>query len=147
MKSEPGSVIRSFVFPDDYEGVHALWSNAGSGVHLGRSDTPEEIAKKLSRDADLFLVAESQGSIVGSVMGGFDGRRGLVYHLAVSPKLRRAGIGSALMAALEERLRDKGCLRAYLLVTHENQEAQVFYRSTGWEPLDLLILAKDLDSL
>jgi ribosomal protein S18 acetylase RimI-like enzyme len=145
MKNESGVTIRTFVYPDDFAAVHTLWSNAGPGVHLGRSDTPQEIAKQLSIIADLFLVAENQDRITGSVICDFDDRCGQVYHLVVSPHAHLAGIGSALMAALEKHLLEKGCLGAYQLVTHDNQKAQHFYQSTGCEPLDLLILSKDLD--
>ena len=53
-----------------------------------RSDTLDEISKKIIRDPNLFLVAEQKGVIIGAVIGGFDGRRGLVYHLAVAEKHR-----------------------------------------------------------
>ncbi|HEY58890.1 MAG TPA: GNAT family N-acetyltransferase [Anaerolineae bacterium] len=123
--------LRTFRFPEDYQAVYDLWSRAGPGIQLRKSDEPEEIAKKLQRDPDLFLVAEAEGRIIGAVMGGFDGRRGLIYHLAVDPAFRRRGIGSTLMAELERRLVAKGCLRAYLLVTEENQETMAFYRRLG----------------
>lgn len=83
--------IREFRFPADYESVHALWAGMEKGVRVGRSDTPAEIERKLSRDPDLFLVAESDGCIVGSVIGGFDGRRGLIYHLAVAAAFAAGG--------------------------------------------------------
>ena len=59
--------IRLFRYPDDYETVYALWAQAGSGIHLRRSDESREVLKKLQRDPDLFLVAESGGLIVGVV--------------------------------------------------------------------------------
>lgn len=136
--------IRTFNFPDDYEAVYDLWMNAGSGIHLRRSDEPGEIAKKLQRDSDLFLVAEVDGKIEGSVIGGFDGRRGMMYHLAVTESHRRQGIGSALVDELERRLIDKGCIRYYLLIDFDNTEVLHFYRAHGWEKMDLLALAKDL---
>ena len=55
--------------------------------------------------------------MVGTVIGGFDGRRGLIYHLAVEPGFRKRGIGSLLMEEVERRLKGKGCLRCYLMVT------------------------------
>ena len=61
---------------------------------MGRSDTLAEIAKKLERDPDLFLVAESAGRIIGSVICGFDGRRGIIYHLAVASTFRGQGTAS-----------------------------------------------------
>ena len=136
--------IRTFVFPDDYAEVFDLWSQAGAGLHVGRSDSPEEIFKKLQRDPDLFLVAEVNGRIIGSVMGGFDGRRGIIYHLGVSSDYRRNGVGRALMEALEDRLGAKGCLKSYLLVTKDNLEAIRFYEASGWERMELYIYGKEL---
>ena len=128
--------IREFLFPSDYEQVIELWRSIEKGVHLGRSDTSAEIEKKLSRDPDLFLVAESEGAIIGAVIGGFDGRRGLIYHLAVTASFRGQGIGSELMTELESRLRAKGCLKCYLLVTVDNIEVADYYIRRGWQPMD-----------
>jgi ribosomal protein S18 acetylase RimI-like enzyme len=128
--------IREFLFPSDYEQVIELWRSIEKGVHLGRSDTSAEIEKKLSRDPDLFLVAESEGAIIGAVIGGFDGRRGLIYHLAVTASFRGQGIGSDLMTELESRLRAKGCLKCYLLVTVDNMEVADYYIHRGWQPMD-----------
>lgn len=127
--------IREFRFPVDYDQVYQLWENIEKGVHVGRSDTPSEIEKKLTRDPDLFLVAESDGRIIGSVIGGFDGRRGLIYHLAVAAEFRENGIGTRLMDELESRLRAKGCLKSYLLVTVDNPEAEDYYKRHGWQPM------------
>jgi ribosomal protein S18 acetylase RimI-like enzyme len=138
--------IRLFRFPDDYDAVIQLWNQAGPGIHVRRSDAPEEILKKLQRDPDLFVLAVSGEKIIGSVIGGFDGRRGLVYHLAVEETYRQQGLGKALMAELETRLRTKGCIRCYLLVTKDNEPALHFYESQGWEEMDLYILGKDLNA-
>ena len=100
--------IRNFNFPDDYPAVYQLWSRSGPGIQLRRSDTEPEIGKKITRDPDLFLLAESKDQVIGCVLGGFDGRRGMVYHLAVDPAFRKMGIGTKLMRLLEERFREKG---------------------------------------
>lgn len=121
-----------------------LWGSAGDGIHLRKSDEPEEIAKKLQRDPDLFLLAEVDGRLVGAVLGGFDGRRGMMYHMAVHKAFRRRGIAKALMDELEHRLRMKGCIRYYLLVTQDNQQAMQFYEHYGWERMDLFAYAKNL---
>jgi ribosomal protein S18 acetylase RimI-like enzyme len=126
--------IREFQL-SEYEAVVGLWQRAAGGIRLRRSDTRQEIAKKMLRDPDLFIVAEHAGALVGAVMGGFDGRRGFVYHLATDPNFRRLGIATALMEALEERLRAKGCLKVYLLVTNDNLEAQQYYLKRGWEDM------------
>jgi ribosomal protein S18 acetylase RimI-like enzyme len=137
-------LIRTFRHQDDYEYVYAIWQSAGPGIHVRRSDETEEIRKKIQRDPDLFLVAELDGRIVGTVLGGFDGRRGIVYHLAVQAEHRMNGIGDKLMVELERRLKEKGCIRYYLLVTYDNQEAINFYEKRGWVRMDLYTYGKDL---
>lgn len=148
MKSDPSLpanlVLREVHFPSEYPQVIDLWQNAGPGVHVRRSDEEQELAKKLQRDPDLFLVAEVDGHIIGSVLGGFDGRRGMVYHLAVESAYRKKGLGALLMQELEKRMKAIGCIRSYLLVTRDNLEAIRFYENTGWERMDLLIYGKDL---
>jgi ribosomal protein S18 acetylase RimI-like enzyme len=137
--------IRTFRFPEDYDAVCSLWKNAGAGIQLRRSDAPEEIIKKFQRDPDLFLLAIADEIIVGTVIGGFDGRRGLIYHLAVDTNYREHGIGSLLMDEVERRLREKGCIKTYLLVTRENESAMRFYEKRGWQRMDtVLIFGKDL---
>ena len=138
-------LIRPFIFPDDYEEVYALWENAGDGIHLRISDELAEIKKKVARDPDLFLVAQADDLIIGAVMGGFDGRRGMMYHLAVAHEYRRNRLANILVDALEEKLKEKGCIRYYLLVTKDNEEAIAFYESRDWENMDdLYAFAKNL---
>jgi ribosomal protein S18 acetylase RimI-like enzyme len=138
--------LREFRFPEDYPAARSLWENAGSGIQLRSSDEPGEIRKKLLHDPDLFLVAEDDGKLVGTVMGGFDGRRGLVYHLAVEANYRSRGIGQRLMEEVEARLRLKGCIRCYLLVTKDNDPAMRFYERRGWKKMDhVYIYGKELD--
>ena len=137
--------IREFRYPEDYPQVANLWASMEKGVHLGRSDTPEEIQKKTACDPNLFLVAEENGQIVGTVLGGFDGRRGLIYHLAVTASFRGRGIGSRLMEEVESRLRAIGCVRCYLLVTVDNYEAMRYYEKRGWEQMHWVVpYGKDL---
>ena len=137
--------IRKFNYPEDYPQVRSLWENTQKGMHFGRSDVPAEIEKKMARDPDLFLVAEMNGELVGTVIGGFDGRRGMVYHLAVTESQRRNGIAKLLMDELEKRLVAKGCIRSYLLVHKDNAEARALYEKRDWVSLDDdVIYSKDL---
>lgn len=129
----PAVRIREFVFGNDYERVLDLWRGVEAGINIGRSDSPDEIKKKIARDPDLFLIAETDSGIVGTVIGGFDGRRGMVYHLAVDGKFRRQRIGALLLAEVEKRLQAKGCLKVYLLALDDNEPALRFYRERGWK--------------
>ena len=131
--------LREFQFPEDYPSARSLWENAGSGIQVRRSDEPEEIQKKIQRDPDLFLVAEAEGKIVGTVIGGFDGRRGLIYHLAVDAAYRKHGVGGQLMDEVERRLKARGCLKCYLMVIVENEYAMRFYEARGWERMSKVV--------
>lgn len=138
--------IREFRFPADHAAAVKLWEGMETGVSVGRSDSPEEIQKKIQRDPDLFLVAESNDEIVGTVIGGYDGRRGMIYHLAVHQSARKQGVGALLLNEVEERLRAKGCLKSYLLVKVDNESAMDFYKRRGWKDMnnDVRIFGKDL---
>lgn len=137
--------IREFRYPNDYEQSAQLWREMQKGVRFSRSDVPEEIEKKIERDPDLFLVAEDDEKIIGTVIGGFDGRRGMVYHLAVAESHRRRGIAELLMKELEKRLIAKGAIRAYLLVHSGNIEARALYDKLDWTWLDFdVVYAKDI---
>jgi ribosomal protein S18 acetylase RimI-like enzyme len=127
--------IREFHFPNDYSPTVNLWESVEKGVHVGRSDTLEEIQKKLQRDPDLFLVAELNGEIVGTVIGGYDGRRGMIYHLAVHQTVRKQGVGAQLLNEVEKRLQTKGCVKSYLLVMADNDNAIQFYEKHNWREM------------
>ena len=132
----------------DYEAVYAIWQNAGHGIGIGRSDTREEIAKKLQHDPDLFLGAQEDKipwtppRIIGTVIGGYDGRRGLIYHLAVEDPYRGRGIAKILMDEIERRLIEKGCLKAYLLVLRGERETVEFYEHRGWKAMPVTPMGK-----
>jgi ribosomal protein S18 acetylase RimI-like enzyme len=128
--------IREFRYPDDYPAVRQLWEGMERGVQIGRSDEPKEIEKKIARDPDLFLVAEENERIIGSVIGGYDGRRGLLYHLAVALDHRKRGVGTLLLNEVERRLQEKGCLKCYLMVTLDNPEVERYYERRGWHLMD-----------
>ncbi|MFZ5855237.1 MAG: GNAT family N-acetyltransferase [Chloroflexota bacterium] len=132
-------LIREFNYLQDYDSAARLWQSMDRGVRFGRSDVPAEIEKKLARDPDLFLVAESDGELVGTVIGGFDGRRGMVYHLAVAHAHRRRGVAEALMCEIEKRLVAKGCIRAFLIAHADNVEARALYEKQDW-----VLLANDV---
>jgi ribosomal protein S18 acetylase RimI-like enzyme len=116
---------------DDFPFVHVLWQRAG--LWMRPSDGPEATALKLERDPELFLVArDGEGVIVGTAMGGWDGRRAYVYHLAVQPERMRQGIGSRLMDELEERLRALGALKVKLQILTDNDASRAFFEGRGY---------------
>ena len=116
---------------DDYPVVHVLWQRGG--LWMRPSDGPEATLLKLTRDPGLFLVARNaEGRVVGTVMGGWDGRRAYIYHLAVAPELQRQGIADALMEELEERFRALGALKAKLQILVDNETSKAFFAHRGY---------------
>ncbi len=133
--------IREFEL-NDYDAVIKIWEEAG--LTLKPSDELSEIKRKLERDSDLFLVAEEDGQVVGAVIGAWDGRRGWIYHLAVSPSAQKQGIGLQLMEELETRMRQKGVYKVNLLVERNNSKVINFYERLGYEIDDIIFMGKKL---
>jgi len=123
--------IRSMTI-SDYAEVYALW-DATPGVSLNDvDDSIKGIAKYLARNPSTCFVAEQNGIIVGAVLGGHDGRRGTILHLAIANEKKRQGIGSALVDATLAALRNEGIRKVWLLVMGDNTQASIFWEKQGF---------------
>jgi ribosomal protein S18 acetylase RimI-like enzyme len=89
--------IRTFDI-EDQAAVIELWQACALVVPW--NDPTKDIARKLKVGADLFLVGESSGEIVATVMGGYEGHSGWINYLAVSPQHQRKGYGRKMMHAV-----------------------------------------------
>lgn len=130
--------VRQFEWPD-YDAVAAVWAAAGREV-VPRA----ELAAKLTRDPELFLVAESGSAVVGVVMGTYDGRRGWILRLAVHPGHRRRGLASRLVQELENRFEALDCPRVNLLVMPDNESGLRFWQSLGYVPYPDVLCSKPM---
>jgi ribosomal protein S18 acetylase RimI-like enzyme len=90
------------------------------------------IDKKLAVHDDLFFVALVDNAVVGTIMAGYDGHRGWLYSLAVSPSCRRRGIGSELIAHAERALIGMGCVKINLQILKTNKSVMEFYTKLGY---------------
>ncbi len=108
------------------------------------NDPVSDIRLKLTVQPELFFIAVKDRQLVGTAMAGYDGHRGWVYYVVVSPNHRRQGIGSALMGHTEEALREKGCPKLNLQVRASNHEVVAFYRQLGYEIEERVSMAKRL---
>jgi ribosomal protein S18 acetylase RimI-like enzyme len=115
----------------DYPAAFHLWEECR--LPLGESDTATEIDRFLARNPDTCLVAVRDERLIGTVLGGFDGRRGLIHHLAVHPGFQRQGVGRRLMAEVENRFHDLGVVKVSLWIRNDNRSVVAFYRQLGYE--------------
>lgn len=115
---------------EDTEQVVELWMDCG--LTRPWNNPRKDIERKLAVQPELFLVGESQGRIVASVMAGYEGHRGWVNYLAVSPTLQTGGFGRQLMNDVEARLLALGCPKVNLQVREGNDAAMAFYRRLGY---------------
>jgi ribosomal protein S18 acetylase RimI-like enzyme len=133
-ESRPGAAVQFALEPfamDDLGDARALWER--TGMWLRPSDAPEQMALLLERCPDLQLVArDARGVLIGTAMGGWDGRRGYVYHLAVEPAWQHHRVATALMDELEARLRAKGAMKAKLQILVDNDVSRAFFRARGY---------------
>lgn len=127
----------------DAPAVVALWRAAFPSAPA-RNDPLAVIRQKREVQPDLFLVGEAEGRIVATVIAGYDGHRGWVYHVAVAADARRHGYGRAMMAAAEERLRALGCPKLNLQVNRSNAEVVAFYEALGYVVEDRISMGKVL---
>jgi ribosomal protein S18 acetylase RimI-like enzyme len=87
----------------------------------------------VTHDPSALLVAEDEGSIVGSVIAAWDGWRGSVYRLVVAPSHRRLGLGRQLLGAADARLSAVGAIRLQAIVVETEPKAIGFWRESGWD--------------
>jgi len=127
----------------DEPALIALWQ--ACGLTRPWNDPAKDIARKFAEQPELFAVAEREGALVGSVMAGYEGHRGWINYLAVAPALQRGGLGRALMAWAELRLRERGCPKINLQIRRGNLAVVAFYESLGFSEDDTISLGKRLE--
>lgn len=133
--------IRPFKEPDR-QSIIQLWQDC----NLTRpwNDPDQDISRKMAFQPELFLVAEDAGQVIASAMAGYDGHRGSVYYLAVSPEYQARGIGKQIMSEIEDRLMKLGCPKLNIVVRSNNNKVLEFYLKLGYLPDDVLSLGKRL---
>ncbi|MCE5344115.1 MAG: GNAT family N-acetyltransferase [Eubacteriales bacterium] len=116
----------------DYDNVYALWvGTTGMGMNEA-DDSREGIARYLARNPRTCFVAESEGRIVGAILGGHDGRRGFIYHAAVALTERGQGIGCRLVDCVVAALVQEGIHKAALVAFRQNLIANEFWEKRGF---------------
>jgi ribosomal protein S18 acetylase RimI-like enzyme len=136
--------IRPMVMTD-YPVVINLWKNT-ENIGISDADNPEQVKLFLERNPGLCFVALKDDQIIGAVLGGHDGRRGAIYHLAVRLDFRGQGYGSALLEHCLAGFASIGIERCHIHVYADNLAGLEFWQKHGWflRP-ELVLLSKDIN--
>jgi len=116
---------------NDVDPVLRLW--VAAGAEATHTDDLESLSALVAHDPSALIVAEEDGSIVGSVIAAWDGWRGSVYRLVVAPSHRRLGLGRQLLSEAEARLSAVGAVRLQAIVVESERKAMGFWRESGWD--------------
>jgi ribosomal protein S18 acetylase RimI-like enzyme len=93
-------------------------------------------ARFLSSEGHYLLVAAGDAGPIGFVSGvetthPDKGTEMFLYELSVHPDHRRRGVGSALVTALADLARDRGCYGMWVGTEADNAAALATYRAAG----------------
>ena len=135
--------IRSYQNLDEEE-VTQLWLECG--LIVPHNNPIKDIKRKLKVNPEWFLVGELNGKIIASCMAGYEGHRGWINYLAVSPPFQGNGYGKVIMEKAEELLTDAGCPKINLQIRAKNHKTIDFYKSIGFKIDDVISMGKRIDS-
>jgi N-acetylglutamate synthase len=128
----------------DYPAALALWQET-EGIGISDADSLENIERYLRRNPGMSFVATVEGKLVGTLLGGHDGRRGYLHHLVVAAAWRHQRIGKGLVEASLAVLKEQGIQKCHLFVFKCNFQALAFWNSMNWEQRDdITIMSQDL---
>ena len=116
---------------DESQAVLELWQQADAVV--SPTDTLEQVRVAIKHVASSFLVAESGGRMIGTIIGTFDGWRGEIYRIAVVPEFRRLGVARMLLEAAEKWMAEQGCHRISAIVEKDHPWATGFWNAAGYQ--------------
>lgn len=107
-----------------------LWLRC-DGIGLGAADEEPALLAYLARNPRTSFVALQADHVVGTVMCGHDGRRGLLHHLATAPEVRRQGLGRELLRTVLTALAAEGIDKCHLMVFASNAAGRQFWSAMG----------------
>lgn len=131
---------------DHYEEMIRLWEAAGLSHRPKGRDQKNHIQGEIAENPDLFLGAFDGAALIGTVIGTWDGRRGMINRLAVHPEHRGRGHAKLLIAACEEALRRRGAKIICALVEDYNTESLALFKRAGYTVGDDIVYLSKRES-
>jgi ribosomal protein S18 acetylase RimI-like enzyme len=126
----------------DETSVIALWQECG--LTRPWNKPKQDISRKLTTQPELFLVGIQEAVVVATAMIGFDGHRGWVNYLGVSPSRRKLSYGKAMMDEAARLLTERDCPKLNLQIRSSNADAISFYKQLGYQVDDVISMGKRL---
>ena len=119
---------------DDYDAIYELWCSTEQSRRALNpvDDTREGIDRYLKRNPNTCFAAVKDGRIIGVILTGHDGRRGIIHHMCVHPDFRRLGVAAHLVALAEDALQKEGIQKVFGLVFKDNDSANAFWENQGY---------------
>ena len=119
---------------EDYDAIYELWNSTEQSRRALNpvDDSREGIERYLKRNLNTCFAAVADGSIIGVILTGHDGRRAIVHHMCVHPDHRRKGIAAKLVSVAEEALKKEGIQKIFGLVFKDNDPANAFWEEQGY---------------
>jgi len=141
-KNSSDIVIREFCI-EDYDALITLWNDAQLEYKPKGRDRRDKIESELERGNAIFLVAEIDGKLAGSILGTHDGRKGWINRLAVAPEFRKQGIARRLVSEVEEMFSELGIeIMACLIEDWNTKSMQVFEKLGYKKHSDIIYFTK-----
>lgn len=128
----PAILVREFRI-DDYDALIALWNEAQLAHKPEGRDRLDKIEQEVDGGNAVYLVAELDGKLVGSVLGTHDGRKGWINRLAVAPEFRRQGVARMLVNEVEQRLYELGIEMVACLIYAGNTTSMEVFEKLGYK--------------
>jgi len=127
----------------DQSSIITLWERCG--LIRPWNDPKKDINRKLKAQPELFFVGVLDGVLIASAMAGYEGHRGWINYLAVSPDHRQKGYGRIIMQEVERQLKIIGCPKINLQIRESNTRAINFYKKLGYDIDEVLMMGKRLE--
>ena len=137
--------MKIIIYEEKYQDqLVKLWQ--ACGLTVSWNDPVKDIQRKLAKDPELFLIGPINYIVVASVMGGYEGHRGWINYLAVSPKLQKSGYGRQLMEVVEKKIAEQGAPKINLQIRTSNVDVIAFYKAIGYKQDNVVGMGKRLVS-
>lgn len=117
---------------EDFDEVHALWMEIhGFGIR-SMDDSREGVERFIKRNPTTSMVAENDGTVVGAILCGHDGRRACLYHVCVKEQYREHGIGEKMVERCLDALKEEKICKVNLIAFQKNEIGNRFWQKLGW---------------